>query len=186
MNTRAVAHTDDEAPQWGPAMQALSPRRQQFVIHLFDEDAPAKGKGLLQQAARRAGLGNAQGTSTDKAISCISSRIFNDPRVQAAVREYGRTMVRSLAPAAVQAVRALIANSKHKDHARGIAMILDREWPAESTHNVKVEHYTAPTPAATEAVLKRIAELAKQAGMPKLPAPTDAVDVEYAEVPADD
>jgi hypothetical protein len=43
--------------------------------------------------------------------------------------------------------------------------------------------YEPPSIEATEAVLKRIKELAAQAGLPQLPAPVDA---EFREVQADD
>jgi hypothetical protein len=186
MNTPAVTPADDAAPQWGPAMQALNTDRQRaFVCALYDEEAPARGRGLLQYAVKKAGYGSERG-STDKALSVIANRLVNDKRIQAAAAEYARSMVRSISPAAVQAVRAMIKDTKHKDHARAVAMILDRVDPIETTHTVRVEDYRAPDQAATAAVLQRIAQLAAQAGLPKLPAPTDAVDVEYTEIPADD
>jgi hypothetical protein len=58
---------------------------------------------------------------------------FNKPA------EYSRRCVRAISPEAVTAVRELIRDPKSRDHARAIAMVLDRIDPPETTHNVKIE-----------------------------------------------
>ena len=98
--------------------------------------------------------------------------------------EYSRTVLRSLSPVTIKAVRELLENPKSKHHAKAIDAVLNRTDPIETTHHVKVEQtYTPPSIEATEKVLARIKELAAQAGMPKLLPPIDA---EFKEVPADD
>jgi hypothetical protein len=51
---------DDKLPtvEYGPRMLALpNDKWRAFVVALFDEDAPEKGKGLFQYAAMTAGFG---------------------------------------------------------------------------------------------------------------------------------
>ncbi len=52
--------------------------------------------------------------------------------------------IRSSAPRAISALSRLIETPSHKDHARGIAMVLDRVHPVETQHTVKVEHSATP------------------------------------------
>jgi hypothetical protein len=54
----------------------------------------------------------------------------------------------------------LIEDPRHKDHARGIGMVLDRVHPAETVHNVKMNHDVTPAFQDTVQVMARIAELA--------------------------
>jgi glyoxylase-like metal-dependent hydrolase (beta-lactamase superfamily II) len=79
----------------------------------------------------------------------------------------------------LRALDRLIDTPSHKDHARGIAMVLDRVYPAETQHTLRVQHDVTPAAVATAAVLKRISELAAQAGLDvnKMPALIDAQPV---------
>jgi hypothetical protein len=174
----------DDVPEFGPHMLALANDRQRkFVAALYDEDAPIKGAGLLLYAARKAGYGNAQGTTTDQALSVIASRIVHDERVQAAIAEYSRTTIRAISPEAIRALREVIRDPKHRDHMRAISAIADRVYPIEQTHTVKVEDNRPPSIEATERVLARINELAVRAGLPPLPAPSPVIeDVDYEAV----
>jgi hypothetical protein len=54
----------------------------------------------------------------------------------------------------------LIETPSHKDHARGIGMVLDRVHPAETQHTVKVQHDATPNFKETAEVMERIAALA--------------------------
>ena len=155
----------------GPAMAALSEKRRAFVVALYDEDAPRKGEGLFTYAAQLAGYGTP--TSSKKSLGVIAGRIAHDDRVQAAIVEYSHRVMRAIPPEAIRALKELIRDPKHKDHARGIAMVLDRADPLQSLHTVKVEDNRAPTEKATLKVLERINELARRAGL-RLPAPIDA------------
>jgi phage terminase small subunit len=165
----------DDLPQWGPKMLALSTEKQRrFVVALFDEEAPLKGDGLMIYAARRAGYGNKEGTSSPKALSVMADRLAQSDRVKEAIAEYSRGVVRAISPDAIRAVRNLVRDPKARDHIRAVVAILDRSHPLETTHNVKVSDDRAPTAEVTEKVLARIAELARQAGLPALPPPIDA------------
>jgi hypothetical protein len=156
-----------EAPEWGPAMSALSEKRRAFVVALYDEDAPRKGEGLFIYAAQVAGYGTP--TSSKKSLGVIAGRIAHDDRVQAAIVEHSQRCLRAIPPEAIRALKDLIRDPKHKDHARGIAMVLDRADPLQTMHTVKLEDSRPPSIEATERVLARIEELARRAGL--LPAP---------------
>ena len=172
----------DAAPEWGPKMQALhNDRQRNFVAALYDEEAPMKGDGLLIYAARKAGYGNKEGTTTNEAFGAIGGRLVQSERVHEAIAEYSRNLVRVISPEAVRAVRNLIRNPKAKDHARAVGMILDRIAPLETTHTVKVEDNRPPSREAMERVLARIDELAVRAGV-MLP----AIEADYRVVNDDD
>jgi hypothetical protein len=159
-------------------MLALATDKQRaFVSALYDEEAPLKGDGLLIYAARKAGYGNKEGTSTNRSLGVIADRVVHDDRVRAAISEYSRNIVRAISPEAVRAVRNLIRDPKAKDHARAVAMVLDCVDPIETTHTVKIEDYQPPTLEMTEKVLQRIEDLMRSAGM--LPKPSPILDGEF-------
>jgi hypothetical protein len=83
-----------------------------------------------------------------------------DEKIQLARDEVARQQKHVLAPLAFTALRKLLQTPSHKDHARGIEMILSRIDPVESKHTVSVQHQTEITPQMTEAVLKRMDEIA--------------------------
>lgn len=166
-------------PEWGPKMLALNERQRAFVVALYSEDAPRKGDGRMIYAAREAGYGSPEG-STNKVLSVISNRLLHDDKVQQAMSEYSRGMARAIAPEAIAAVRELIRDPKARDHARAIAMIIDRVAPIESHVNVDVHHHDDPASIkATREVLDRIEELARSAGIGKLP---QVIDADFVEV----
>lgn len=166
-----IMKAESEAPpEFGPKMRALSRERQRlFVVALYDEEAPDKGDGLQIYAARKAGYGNAEGTSTNAALGVIAARLLADDRVQAAIAEYSRGQVRAVSPEAVRAVRNLVRDPKARDHMKAVSAILDRVDPIETKHVVAVEDHRPPTPEAIDAVLKRIDELMRRVGLPLPP-----------------
>lgn len=170
------ADIEREGIEYGPAMRALANDKQRaFVCALFE--APRKD-GRIIFAARAAGYGTPE--STNKSLSVIGSRLNTSDKIQAAIIEESQRRGRALAPAAIQTLEKLLASPDHRDHARSIAMVLDRSDPLQTTHTVKVEHKTPrELVAVTNKVLARIDELARAAGLPSLP-PT--IDAEYHEV----
>jgi hypothetical protein len=160
----------DETPPYGPKMLALANDRQRaFVAALYDDQAPLKGDGLLIYAAREAGYGDAEGTSTNKALSVIANRLVQDSRVQAAIAEFSHSTLRAISPEAIAALKNVIRDPKHRDHMRAIAAIADRVDPIEQTHVHKIED-SRPTPEMTQAVLDKIEELMRRVGLaPKAP-----------------
>lgn len=139
-------------------------RHRAFVRALY---SVKPGHGANVKAAKLAGFGSP--TSTPQSMATIASRLAHDERVLAAIREEDEKRIRSSAPRAIAALSALIENPKSKDHARGIAMVLDRVHPAETI--VKMQHDATPAFKATADVLARIAALAARAGidLSKLP-----------------
>jgi hypothetical protein len=167
-NHDLIIDQDPEAIQLGPRMMALPEKRRRLIVCLFDDDAPAKGDGLLPWAARRVGYGSE--TSSTKSLGVIIGRILKDDDVQAAIKEYSHAVMRAIPPEAIRALKELIRNPDHRDHARAIAMVIDRTDPLQTTHTVRVEDVRPPSPEITQKVLERIDELARRAGL--LPAPT--------------
>ena len=76
----------------------------------------------------------------------------------------------SSAPRALNALARLIENPKAKDHARGIAMVLDRTNPVEQLHTVKHEHDVTQNAMNTAQILQRIAELCSKFNIAAPPA----------------
>jgi phage terminase small subunit len=145
----------------GPAMKALPTDRHRAFVRALYQVKP--GHGAQVKAARMAGWGSP--TSTPKTMSVIASRLAHDPRVQAALYEEDQKRIRATAPRAISALAALVENPKHRDHARGIAMVLDRVHPAETAHKLTVEHAGEVKLSAPEMarMVERIMELAARA-----------------------
>ena len=145
-------------------MKALpSDKHRMFVLALYQI---LPGYGAHVKAAKMAGFGTE--TSSAKSWSVIASRLAHDEKILAAIREEDEKRIRASAPRAINALTRLIENPEAKDHARGIAMVLDRVHPTESTLTVK--HDVTPAFQNTAEVMKRIAELAAKFNI-ALPAP---------------
>jgi hypothetical protein len=161
----------DELPavQFGPKMSALPEKRRALVCALFDDDAPAKGDGLLVYAARKAGYGTP--TSSTKSLGVIAGRIIHDDDVQEAIKEHSQRVMRAIPPEAIRALKNLIADPKHRDHARAIAMVLDRTDPLQTIATVKIQDERPEAIAqVTEKVLARIEEIARRYNLGAPPA----------------
>jgi hypothetical protein len=141
----------------GPMMKALPTDRHRAFVRALYQVKP--GHGANVKAARLAAFGTPN--SSPQSMATIASRLAHDERVLAAIREEDEKRIRSSAPRAISALSRLIENPKHKDHARGIAMVLDRVHPVETVHKVDVSHKHDVTPNARETaqILERIAEL---------------------------
>jgi hypothetical protein len=162
----------EAAPDYGPKMRALdNDRQRQFVVGLFS--APPKGRGQHIWAARFAGYGKADGTSSNKVLGVIAARLLADQRLIDAVQEESQRRLRLLPPVAIQALEKLIGDPGHRDHMRAISAVVDRVDPLQQSLNVNVRHDPAPTIEMTEQVIARIEQLARRAGIASLPAPID-------------
>jgi hypothetical protein len=107
----------DDSPQRGPAMAALpNDKWRRFVVAIYDEEAPRKEKGLWPWAMARAGFN--PGSSKHAGIQ--AQNMIHDPRMKKACAEYSRTVLRSLSPVTIKAVRELLENPKSKHHAKAI------------------------------------------------------------------
>jgi hypothetical protein len=167
---RELAPLEEIDAKDGPKMQALPTDRHRAFVRAMYQVRP--GFGAAVRAAKLAGFGTPQ--STAQTMATIASRLTHDERVQAAFVEQDQLHIRASAPRAIRALSHLIETPSHKDHARGIAMVLDRTAPLETLHNVKVAHTHDVTPSAMETakILERISELAAKFSV-KMPATID-------------
>jgi hypothetical protein len=114
---------DDTGAEWGPAMKALpSDRHRAFVLALYQ-------------------IGFGTSRSSAHSWSAIATRLAHDERILAALYEEDQKRIRASAPRAIRALQNLIEDPEHKDHARGIGMVLDRVHPAETRYTVDVHHH---------------------------------------------
>jgi hypothetical protein len=120
-------------------MRALSAKQRAFV-EFYLLERPARTGVISNQAAaaRRAGYGSP--TSTSVSMSHIGWRLLQDERVQAAVAEEARKMLRGAAPDAVKALLEVVRNPEHKDHVRGIDMMLRRTDPEIVRTDMNITH----------------------------------------------
>jgi phage terminase small subunit len=159
-------------------MQALpSDRHRAFVRALY---TVRPGHGAAVKAAKIAGFGTAE--SSASSMATIASRLKHDERILEAIEEEDKKYIRASAPRAISALSRLIEDPKHKDHARGIGMVLERVHPVEQVHNVKHSHDVTPAFQNTAQIMARMAELAAKycALPPSIPAP---VVIENDEAP---
>jgi hypothetical protein len=129
----------DDFGQLGPAMRALPNNRYRAFVEFYLLEKP--GHGAQTNAARRAGFGHARTTPLNMAR--IASRCIRRDDVIAAIAEESRKLLRGGAPEAVRALQNLIRNPEHKDHARGIALVLGRTDPEVQQHDLHVTHRIA-------------------------------------------
>jgi hypothetical protein len=153
----------------GPKMQALpSDRHRAFVRALY---TVRPGHGAAVKAVKLAGFGTTE--SSPQSFATIASRLKHDERILEAIEEEDKKFIRASAPRAISALSRLIEDPRHKDHARGIGMVLDRVHPVEQVHNVQHSHDVTPAFQNTAQIMARMAELAARFGapMPTLKAP---------------
>jgi hypothetical protein len=114
-------------------MAALrSDRHRAFVLALYQVPP---GYGAHVKAAKLAGFGTS--TSSAKSWSVIATRLAHDEKILAALHEEDQKRIRASAPRAIRALQSVIENPEHRDHVRGVAMVLD---PAEQRHVVEHHH----------------------------------------------
>src|SRR6266851_4948739 len=163
---REVAPLEPIDPQDGEKMKALSTDRHRAFVRAMYQVKP--GHGAAVRAAKLAGFGTPQ--SSPQSMATIASRLTHDPRVQEAFAEQDQLYVRASAPRTIHALSALIENPASKDHARGIAMVLDHMHPTETVVKVDHKHDVTPSAKETAELLQRIAELSEKFSV-RLPAP---------------
>jgi hypothetical protein len=139
----AAVPTESNWGELGPAMKALpSDRWRAFVEFYLIETCTNKNKnfkGAKEAAARKARFGKPNSSATT--LSQIGYRILQDPRMIAAIAEEGRKFLRSsIAPEAIKALENMVRDPEHKDHARAVAMVLDRTDPLVAHQQIDVTH----------------------------------------------
>ena len=122
--------------QLGPCMRALpNDRWRDFVFHLVTGPPAMAHRHALPDS-----LASARRTRIRTALTTSPTVMAHDPRTIAAIAEQSKLVVRAGAPEAVNALYGMIRNPDHKDHARAVAMVLDRTDPVVSQQNVNVTH----------------------------------------------
>jgi hypothetical protein len=136
-------------------MLALPSDRHRAFVRALYQVKPGHGAGV--KAAKLSGWG--QPLSSSASMATIGSRLMHDERILAAIFEEDQKRIRASAPRAINALTRLVEDPKHKDHARGIAMVLDRVHPAESRHLVDVHHHAVDHSAEAVAQLRMLKSL---------------------------
>ena len=136
------AHRDEG--ELGPAMRALPNDRWRAFVEFYLLETFRNGHknnyGAQARAARQAGFGSAK--STPRALAHMAWARMRDDRMIAAIAEETRKLMRAGHPEAVKAVHNGVRDPTHKDHARFVAMVLDRADPVETRQFVEVTHRT--------------------------------------------
>lgn len=161
---RELAALEPVDAEDGPKMKALPTDRHRAFVRAMYQVKP--GHGAAVRAAKLAGFGTPE--STPQSMATIASRLTHDRRVQEAFAEQDQLYIRASAPRAIRALSSLIENPNAKDHVRGLALVLDRVHPAETVHNVKVEHQVSSSMRASAEVFAKIMELAARAKVPPM------------------
>jgi phage terminase small subunit len=131
---KPLAHRKPDWGEYGPAMRALPNNRWRAFVDFYLLEPPTHG--AQTRAARRAGY---QGKGPLQTAQ-IATKLMHDPRMQAAIAEESRAMLRAAAPDAVKSLLNLVRDPEHRDHARGIAMVLARTDPEIERHDLQVTH----------------------------------------------
>jgi hypothetical protein len=116
-------------------MKALANDQQRAFVFNLCRQKPRRG--ALVAAAREAGYCK---NSTPAIAAKFAWKLSRDPRVLAAITEESRKILFCAFPEGANALIGLVRDSTHRDHARAIAMLMDRVFPAESRHTVEVTH----------------------------------------------
>jgi hypothetical protein len=132
----APARRKQDWGELGPAMKALPNARWRSFVTFYILENP--GHGAQTNAARRAGFGHARTSPLNMAK--IANRLMSDERIQAAIAEEARKVLRGCAPEAAKALVALVRNPDHPGHVRGIGMVLARTDPEVARHDLNITH----------------------------------------------
>jgi hypothetical protein len=137
MTTKALAaRRKEDWPQLGQAMNALPNNKWRNFVEFLLLEKP--GYGAQTNAARRAGFGKRH--TKPLYMARIASRLMADSRIQAALAEEARKIVRGGAPEAANALLAMVRDPEHRDHARAVNMVLARTDPEISRADINVTH----------------------------------------------
>ena len=149
---------DREADHFGPAMKALPPAEQAFVISFLE-----LGTGDATEAATAAGL---DVDRSHGALKVAAHRIVHKPRVKAAMIEEARRRMTFKIALADRAVTEIVSDAAHTDRLKAALAIYGRAGITEVTErNVNVN-----INLSVDEKIARIKELAERNGLdlPKL------------------
>jgi hypothetical protein len=128
-------------PETDEAMRALPSDRWRAFVTFYLMAAPRRG--AQTDAARSAGFGKP--TSNDNYFQRQAHKLMADVRIQRAILAEARKMLRGAAPEAVNALLNVIRDPKHRDHMKGVDLLLSRTDVVEThstvTHHVEIDHH---------------------------------------------
>src|SRR5664279_2066020 len=142
MTSKHLIPADDSDDDLSPAMRELRPQERIFVRALFAN--PGHGAGA--KAARAAGYGSKGGATNTPARS--ANRLFNRPRVIAAIAELTGQSLRSDGPMAVHVTREIMADKNHKDRLKAARTVFERADPAETKFSGEMHHTISSAPGS--------------------------------------
>ena len=155
MTSKHLIPAEDES-DLGPAMLGCSKQERIFVRALFEK--PGHGAGA--RAARAAGYGGEGGATNTPARS--ANRLFNRPRVIAAIGELTGQLLRSEAPMAVKTVKEIMRDTTHKDRLKAARTVIERADPAETRFSGEMHHTISSAPGSDAEGIKLLAWLKSQ------------------------
>jgi hypothetical protein len=193
---KALVPTDED--EMGPAMLACNKRERAFIFALFDPAGCSRA-----EAAKQAGYGNADGTSTSETMAKIGYRLARSPRVQKAVAELIPGMATALGPQAIRAISDTLLNTAHPQRLKAGLSIIERISPtvqridAHHTHEivdrtkVAIEHLTRlkAKGANREFLIAEFGELGLahfETILAQQNQPKAIIEAEFTEVPPDE
>jgi hypothetical protein len=129
-----LPNEDEDEDELSPKMAACSKQERLFIRALFAH--PGHGAGA--RSARLAGYGNAN--SPNVTFWRAANRLFNRPRVIAAIAEMTGQQLRSDGPMAVKTVREIMKDTDHKDRLKAARTVLERADPVEQRISGEIHH----------------------------------------------
>lgn len=177
---------------WPAEVQALrSDKEREFVMRFIDTNNGAA-------AARHAGYGNPDGSSSPETMARIAYRLLHTDRIIEAIRALLKRDIRTLGPAAHKAMKQILETPYHKDQARVAIAIADRLDPpvqkieGEFKHTHTLDHEAEAlnqlrSLKALGVAREKLAEVFGQFGLERLEAKLEPepIDVEFSEVGRD-
>jgi phage terminase small subunit len=129
---REVVRKEETWGEMGPAMRVLTEKQRKFVLALLLDQG--KRFGRLKRAAQLAGYVGAN-------LRVTAHDLSRNPKIIEALQEEGRKLIHGgIYADAVVAVRNLVQDAAHRDHARAVGMVIDRVHPLTTHHSVDVVH----------------------------------------------
>jgi phage terminase small subunit len=171
-NKSLTSHLADDYDNFGPYMQAISPKHRAFVLAYCTNGCDGTN------AARDAGYADTGGHA-NAGIRVLAHRLLKNPRILAAIREVTIAMTQANLPVYQQTLEKVAANPQSKDQVKALLALMDRggmNVVSQSEHNINI------TVNKSQQV-EEIKQMAEQLGLdPKLLLGT-VTDAEYEDIP---
>lgn len=155
--------------EFGPAMCALRPQQQVFVMAYFENG------GNATEAARMAGYKD----ESKGSINVTAHRLLRRTDVKTAMQEEARSRLVDHLPLADKAVREIVSASEPKDRLKAAAMIFNRA----GVHEVVERNVNVNVTMTSAEKVAEIRQMAETLGLDPEKLLGTVVDGEFEEVP---